>query len=250
MGLFFYLKLKKETNARIYAQNKMLQQQSKMASMGEMLDAVAHQWKQPLNAITMYLQLLQSDFEDGLVDKAYIDEMEEGTLAQIEHMTTTLSEFRNFFRPNQKKVNFNLLKVINSVLLLTKDEFLKNQITIEVDVDESIVINGNENEFKHLIINLINNSKDAFNENNIKERKILIKATTTQNHTSLTIKDNAGGIPKHAIKHIFEPNFTTKEVGKGTGIGLYMSAQILEKMGAKIKVKNIDNGACFFIDKL
>jgi len=84
MGLFFYLKLKKETNARIYAQNKMLQQQSKMASMGEMLDAVAHQWKQPLNAITMYLQLLQSDFEDGLVDKTYIDEMEEGTLAQIE----------------------------------------------------------------------------------------------------------------------------------------------------------------------
>jgi len=107
-----------------------------------------------------------------------------------------------------------------------------------------------KDEFKHLIINLINNSKDAFNENNIKERKILIKATTTQNHTSLTIKDNAGGIPKHAIKHIFEPNFTTKEVGKGTGIGLYMSTQILEKMGAKIKVKNIDNGACFFIDKL
>ena len=247
MGLFFYLRLRKETNARIYAQNKMLQQQSKMASMGEMLDAVAHQWKQPLNAITMYLQLLQSDFEDGLVDKTYIDEMEEGTLAQIEHMTTTLSEFRNFFRPNQDIVNFNLLKLTNSVLLLTKDEFLKNQINIEVDIDEDIHIDGNENEFKHLIINLINNAKDAFNENDIKNRKIIIKAIKTDNHVLMEIKDNAGGIPTDAIKHIFEANFTTKEIGKGTGIGLYMSTQILEKMGAKIKVKNIDDGACFFV---
>jgi len=247
MWIYFYMKLKKESNARIEAQNKMLEQQSKMASMGEMLDAVAHQWKQPLNVITMYLDMLQSDFEDGIVDKKYIDEMQEGTHSQIEHMTTTLREFRNFFRPNRDIEDFNLLELTNSVLLLTKDEFLKNQITIDVEIDKEITLKGNKNEFKHLIINIINNAKDAFNDNEIKNRKIIIKATKENNHIILEIEDNAGGIPQDVISHIFEANFTTKEVGKGTGIGLYMSKQILEKMGGMIKVKNINNGACFYM---
>ena len=247
MWIFFYQRLKKESQARIEAQYKMLEQQSKMAAMGEMLDAVAHQWKQPLNAITMYLDLLKSDFEDGLVDKAYIDEMEEGTHTQIEHMTTTLGEFRNFFRPNTTTEDFNLLKLVNSVLLLTKDEFLKNNIVMDIQIDENITIRGNQNEFKHLIINIINNAKDAFNENGISQRTIIIRAIENQDYISLEIQDNAGGIPKNAIKHVFEANFTTKEVGKGTGIGLYMSKQILQKLGASIDVKNINDGACFYI---
>jgi signal transduction histidine kinase len=247
MGLSFYIKLKKETNARIDAQNKMLKQQSKMASMGEMLDSVAHQWKQPLNAITMYIELLKSDFEDGLVDKTYIDEMQEGTQTQIDHMTTTLQEFRNFFRPNHAIEDFNLLNLTNSVLLLTKDEFLKNQIDIILQIDEKITLKGNQNEFKHLIINIINNAKDAFIENNISNRKIVIKASEDDKAVLIEIEDNAGGIPSHAIKHIFEANFTTKEKDKGTGIGLYMSVQILKKMGGEIDVKNINEGACFYI---
>ncbi|EDZ63712.1 signal transduction histidine kinase, solute sensing [Sulfurimonas gotlandica GD1] len=246
--LILYIKVQKETEAKIHAQYKMLEQQSKMASMGEMLDAVAHQWKQPLNAISMYLDLMKEDFDDGIVDRAYIDEMQKATHSQITHMTTTLSEFRNFFRPNADVVEFNLLQNIESVLLLTKDEFLKNDINIEVDVDANITIKGNENEFKHLVLNIINNSKDAFNENDVKNRSIFIRATKNEEAVSMEIEDSAGGIPENVIKRIFEANFTTKSASKGTGIGLYMSSQIVEKMGGKLSVENINNGACFFIN--
>ncbi|RLA79499.1 MAG: histidine kinase [Epsilonproteobacteria bacterium] len=247
MAILFHLKVKKETKAKEKAQNKMLKQQSKMASMGEMLDSVAHQWKQPLNALTMYLDLMKSDFDDGVVDKAYINEMQEGMNSQINHMTTTLSEFRNFFRPKAEVVNFNLLDTVNSVLLLTKDEFLKNQISLVVEIDKEIALKGNENEFKHLIINIINNSKDAFNDKEIKNRHIDIRAIKKNSSLRLEIEDNAGGIPEYVIECIFESNFTTKSADKGTGIGLYMSSQIVDKMSGKMSVKNINNGACFYI---
>ena len=101
--------------------------------------------------------------------------MLDGVSTQINHMTTTLSEFRNFFRPSKEIINFNLQKNINSVLFLVKDEFMKNSISLHVELTDDISINGNENEFKHLILNIINNAKDAFNENNIKDRWINIK---------------------------------------------------------------------------
>jgi signal transduction histidine kinase len=173
--------------------------------------------------------------------------MQEGMDTQINHMVNTLSEFRNFFRPNNSSVKFNLLKTLNSVMFLTKDEFLKNQIEIKIDVDEDIIIKGNENEFKHLILNIINNAKDAFNENTLSKRIIEIKANEMAEFLSIDICDNAGGIPKSVINHIFESNFTTKKEGKGTGIGLYMSMQIVKKMGGELSVTNKDSGACFHI---
>ena len=245
--LTFVIKIRRETQARLRAQTLMLEQQSKMAAMGEMLDAVAHQWKQPLNALSMYSELLHSDFDDGSVDKAYIDEMHEGVNVQIDHMTTTLSEFRDFFRPNQGTTTFNLEDIVNTVLFLVKDEFLKNGITVNLEIDPNITLNGNENEFKHLIINIINNAKDAFNEKEIKKRFITISATQVNTTTTLNIQDNAEGIPEKVIPRIFEANVTTKEAGKGTGIGLYMSAQIVTKMKGTLSVANKEDGACFSI---
>ncbi len=247
IAFFLYMRVKREIEAKLQAQYKMLEQQSKMASMGEMLDAIAHQWKQPLNALSMYLDLMKSDFNNGLVDKKYINELQEGTNFQITHMLTTLSEFRNFFRPNTEIVDFKLLNVLNSILLLIKDEFLKNKINIELYIDENIVVKGNENEFKHLILNIINNSKDAFNEREIDKRFITIKALENRTSLLIEIEDSAGGIPEHIIEHVFESNFTTKAAQRGTGIGLYMSLQIVEKMHGKISVKNINDGACFYI---
>ncbi len=252
IALLFYIKIKKEIREKLEVQQKMLKQQSKMASMGEMLDAIAHQWKQPLNALSMYLDIMQSDFDDGIVDKAYIKDIENNMHSQITHMTTTLDEFRNFFRPNTAITNFNLLDALNSVMLLTKDEFLKNLITIEVDIDTSVMLRGNENEFKHLVLNLINNSKDAFNEKELTNRLIYIKGYIDKDLIKIQLKDNAGGIEENVIKKIFEANFTTKDEGKGTGIGLYMSSQIVQKMNGKISVKNIENtngyGASFYIN--
>ncbi len=227
---------------------KLLVQQSKMAAMGEMMDAVAHQWKQPLNALSMYSEIIKSDFEDGSVDQKYVDQFKDDIQLQISHMVNTLDEFRTFFRPNKEEQDFQLKDVIDSVLFLTKDEFLKNGITVQIEHENSIQIHGSENEFKHLILNIINNAKDAFNDNNIRERRIIVMRLIDDKESKrVEIEDNAGGIPEHVINDIFKANVTTKEEGKGTGIGLYMSMQIAQKHHATLSVKNQNDGACFTI---
>ncbi len=227
------------------ANHKRYEQQAKMAAIGEMIDAVAHQWKQPLNALSMMSEMLDSDFEDGLVDKAYVDELTKNTQVQIEHMVTTLNEFRNFFRPKNNKKSFGIKRCVQSVMLLVNDEFMKNNISINIQSEKEILIHGIENEFKHLVLNIINNAKDAFNERDIGERNIFINFYQEENFIHVDIEDDAGGIPLHVINDIFKPEVTTKEVGKGTGIGLYMSMQIAQKLGGTLSVKNTDNGALF-----
>jgi signal transduction histidine kinase len=227
---------------------KLLEQQSKMAAMGGMMDAVAHQWKQPLNALSMYSQIIKSDFEDGDVDQKYIDDFRDNIQLQISHMLSTLDEFRNFFRPCKVEEDFELLDVVNSVLFLTKDEFMKNSINVTILEKDRIKLFGFKNEFKHLILNIINNAKDAFNENEIKNRTITFSLINRDNKIKLEIQDNAGGIPEEVINDIFKANVTTKVEGKGTGIGLFMSMQIANKQGADLYVKNQNSGACFVVD--
>jgi len=227
---------------------KMLLQQSKLAAMGEMMDAVAHQWKQPINLINMEVDMMGYDFEDGLIDQEYIDNFQKKISSQINHMTSTLQEFRSFFRPNKEIAEFDIKNMIDKVLLLIKDEFVKNQIKIIVDDTKNFKLTGIENEFKHLILNIINNAKDAFNENNIKDRKIYINILQDNNIKKIEIIDNAGGIPKHVIDDIFKANVTTKEEGKGTGIGLYMSSQIAQKHNGTLTVENVEDGAKFIFE--
>ncbi len=226
---------------------KLLEQQSKMAAMGGMMDAVAHQWKQPLNALSMYSDIIKSDFDDGDVDKGYISKFRDDIQLQIQHMVTTLDEFRIFFRPSRGDEHFNLLDIIRSVLFLTKDEFMKNSIVVNVLQDDEIELYGSKNEFKHLILNIINNSKDAFNENKTEKRVIDIKIINNDGLCRVEIQDNAGGIPDKIINKIFQAHTTTKAEGKGTGIGLFMSMQIAEKFKAKLSVVNKSGGACFII---
>jgi signal transduction histidine kinase len=226
----------------------LLMQQSKMAAMGEMLDAVAHQWKQPLNALSMYAELIKIDYEDGEVDQAYIEQFQEDIETQINHMTDTLGTFRTFFRPTKELHAFELHQVIDDVLLLAKDELTKNTINVEVIEEGKLELFGSENEFKHLLLNIINNAKDAFNDNGIKNRNITIRIITDDKKSRLEIEDSAGGIPESVIENVFKAHFTTKEEGKGTGIGLYMSSQIAQKHHAELRVENREKGACFIVD--
>ena len=221
------LKVEEEIKKR-EEKEKMLLQQSKLAAMGEMMDAVAHQWKQPINIVNMQVDMINYDYEDGLINDEYIKEFQGKVSSQVKHMTSTLNEFRSFFRPSKEASNFNIKKMIEKVLLLVKDEFVKNRIIITVNDNGNFNLDGVENEFKHLILNIINNSKDAFNDNNRDDRKILINILEDETSKSIEIIDNAGGIPEHVIDDIFKANVTTKEEGKGTGIGLYMSSQIAE----------------------
>jgi signal transduction histidine kinase len=245
---FFSKKWDKRNRLELTKKDKIIEQQSRLAAMGEMIDAVAHQWKQPLNAISMMIEMLRDDFESGHVDETYIDDLEKTTHLQIEHMVTTLNEFRNFLRPSTKNENFHINTVIQNVQILMKDELIAQNLHINLDIDEDVEIFGNKNEFKHLFINLINNSIDAFNEHDIQTREVDIKCYEEEkNIIHIEVIDNAGGIPKNIINHIFKPNVTTKAEGKGTGIGLYMSSQIVHKNNGTITVNNTDNGACFTI---
>jgi len=224
---------------------KILFQQSKLAAMGEMIDAVAHQWKQPLNVISANVVGLVVQSQLDMLDEDYIFEFEKNITTQINHMTETLNEFRNFFRPSTKNVSFDARSMIDSVLLLIKDEFMKNNIEIIVNEEQSFTLIGIENEFKHLVINILNNAKDAFIENEIEDRKIIINLIEDDEYKKIEFIDNAGGIPEDIIDNIFTINFTTKEEGKGTGIGLYMSSQIAQKYHGDLSVENLENGAKF-----
>ncbi len=234
-------------NIKDIKKDKMLEQQSKMAAMGEMMDAVAHQWKQPLNSISMMSDMLKTDFNDGIVDEQYVNEMTYSTTIQIEHMINTLNEFRNFFRPsNDNEHLFYLSDCITSVQILMKDELLSHNVNISVNVEHELNIYGLENEFKHLFLNLISNSIDAFEEEQT-QKNLYIRAYNENTHTFIEFEDNAGGISKEVISDIFKPNVTTKSKDKGTGIGLYMSSQIVQKHHGSIEVRNTELGAFFTI---
>jgi len=225
--------------------DKMLSQQSKMAIMGDMMDSVAHQWKQPLNSLTMLNDMLVDDFKDETVDEAYITDMTQTSQLQIAHMVNTLSEFRTFFRPSKEGADFFVNDCLESVKILMKDELIKNNIPIEITIIDNIKIYGLINEFKHLFLNLLSNSIDAFNEKDIKTRNIKIKIYKKDDKNIIEFEDNAQGIPPHVIADIFKANVTTKEDGMGTGIGLYMSAQIVKKHNGTLSVTNSNDGAIF-----
>jgi len=229
---------------------KMLLQQSRLALMGEMMDAVAHQWKQPINIINMNVDMLQYDFEDKLIDQEYITSFQKDISTQVLHMNHTLNEFRSFFRPDKVIVPFSIKTALESILLLMKDEIMKYSIQIDIEIEDDFLIEAIENEFKHVIINLINNAKDVFKHRKRTSNTIKIQTKIEDNKKKITILDNAGGIPENIIKKIFEANFTTKEKENGTGIGLYMSKIIVEKYHGTISVlndKKAEIGALFII---
>lgn len=230
-------------------QEKILIQQSKLASMGEMIDAIAHQWKQPLSAIKILGDLLIDEYSHGEISESLLRKHKSHVDEQVYHLLNTLEEFRGFMRPNKSMKKFKIVDVLTSVKTLIKDDLIKNKIELTTSGDLEVEVLGIENEFKHVILNLISNSRDAFNEKAIEksQREIHFTLKREDEYTIMKISDTALGVPENVIEDIFKPNITTKEEGKGTGIGLYMSKQIIEKIHGEISVKNGANGAEFTI---
>jgi PAS domain S-box-containing protein len=228
----------------IRQKDQMLLHQSKLAAMGEMIGAIAHQWRQPLNALNINIQNLDDDFDDGLIDKEFIDNFIEINSKTIQFMSKTIDDFRNFYTIKKIKEHFSVKNAIQETILMQSAQLNHHNIKFSID-GEDFELNSYQSEFKQVILNLVNNAKDAIVEKSIEYGKIKI---TIQNR-SIYIKDNAKGIDEKIIDRIFEPYFTTKEQGKGTGIGLYMSKVIIEEnMGGKLSVKNNSNGAIFIIE--
>ncbi|BAK70147.1 sensor histidine kinase [Aliarcobacter butzleri] len=226
-------------------QEQLLIQQTRLAAMGEMIGNIAHQWRQPLNALGLILQNLKFSYEIGELDEKMIDKSVKKATMLTENMSKTIDDFRNFFRPNKAKENFKINEGITKAIELIESTFEHNNIKLEKDFASSeIEFFGFANEFSQVILNLLTNAKDAVLENKIENPLIIIQTKIDDEYIYISIKDNGLGIKDVIINKIFEPYFTTKDEGKGTGIGLYMSKIIIENnMNGKIEVKNEQNGA-------
>lgn len=227
-------------------QGKMLIQQSRLASMGEMIGNIAHQWRQPLNALGLIIQKLDIFAQRGkLSPKVMFENAKKATLI-INKMSTTIDDFRDFFKPDKEKEYFNVKMMFTEVMELMQAGLDHYHIKVDMQIAPFCEIYGFKNEFSQVIVNLLNNSRDALVDGDIENPEIVIILTEVNHQITLSISDNAGGIDESIIHRIFEPYYTTKEEGKGTGIGLHMSKMIVEEnMHGFIGVKNDLLGAKF-----
>ncbi len=233
-------RVKKEVENSRKKDNIMFQQ-ARLASMGEVLHNIAHQWRQPLGTLMMIIQSFETKFEKGKLDDKFINNSVDDALKLGKSMSDTLDDFRNFFMPNRAKQIFDVQKAINKSIELSKYQLEKEKISLEFNANTDAKIYGFKNELIHVILNIINNSKDVLiSAKETKDRKILIITKQTKRKVIINIIDNGGGIKDDIISKIFDPYFTTKHNSMGTGIGLYMSKQLVERhMHGKIFCKNI-----------
>ena len=226
----------------------LLFQQSKMALMGEMMSAIAHQWRQPLNALAVLNMQVETklEFNEIITQEEYVP-ISDNINNQLEYMSKTIDDFRDFFIPSKEKVLFNTCKVIDDVYEILKPQLLNKCISFSRNCN-SLHVNGHVNEFKQVIINIINNARDAIVLNEIENGEIIINVEEFEEKVKIMIKDNGGGIRKETIDKIFNPYFTTKFKSKGTGIGLYMSKMIIEQsMHGELYVESSGDETIFTI---
>jgi PAS domain S-box-containing protein len=239
--------VKKEV-AKNEEKQRLLIQQNKLAAMGEMIGAIAHQWRQPLNNISLILHFIRDNIKQENFKETQLNSFIEKAKEQIIYMSQTIDDFRDFYKPSKQIVNFDIKKAIQSTVDIMQTQI--NKYDIEVTIKgKSLHVDGYENEFKQAILNILSNAKDAISlkEKNFKAR-IDIEIFEKNNKKYITIFNNAGNIDNSIIDRIFEPYFTTKFETKGTGIGLYMTKTIIEtSMEGEIYVENKDDGVVFTI---
>jgi PAS domain S-box-containing protein len=229
--------------------DRLLIQQSRQAAMGEMINNIAHQWRQPLNNIGLIIQNLQLQYEAGEMDSEQMATEVGAAMDVIAHMSRTIDDFRNFFHQDKERQPF----IVNQMVVRSLDFLLpglKNSgIDVECREEPNVMANGYPREYMQALINILNNARDALLERKTPLPLIRISIFRENMRSVVTIHDNAGGIGDDVLPKIFDPYFTTKEQGKGTGIGLYMSKTIIEKnIEGSLTVRNFDGGAEFRIE--
>jgi PAS domain S-box-containing protein len=220
--------------------DKLLADQSKLASMGEMIGNIAHQWRQPLSIISTCASGLTIKKEHNILDDEYFYKTCKQIDQNAQYLSRTIDDFRNFIKGDTKAVEFNLKDNINSFLQLVSVVKKNNSIDIQLDIENNIILTGYPNELLQCFMNIFNNSKDAFLENEkLENRLFFIDVKKWENKVEIVLKDNAGGIENNIISKVFDPYFTTKHKSKGTGIGLNMTYNlIVNGMNGTIAVRN------------
>ena len=239
-------------------QHKLMESQAKLASMGEMIGNIAHQWRQPLSLISTIASGIKVQSEFGQFDEKSIVPDMDNIIKQTTYLSNTIDDFRNFIKNENERSEVQISNIIKKALSIVNPSIINHNITVIQNNKDDMILDGYENQLIQALINILNNSKDTLKEH-IKEgddRLIFIETKTIINGFIIKIRDNAGGIPENVIKKIFEPYFTTKHKSIGTGIGLSITHQIVTKHhDANITASNetyeyndkIYTGACFSI---
>ncbi|WP_373070614.1 sensor histidine kinase [Sulfurimonas sp.] len=251
----FNIKLEKRVKEEIEKQQnqeKMMIHQSRQAAMGEMIESIAHQWRQPLNIIGLATVNLETQYALGQIDDKNFHEKMDVISKNINYMSDTIDDFRDFLNPKKTMSNFEATNSIEDVLGILDAQLKNYNIKYILNNGSKIHFKGVENEFKQVIIILLNNSKDAIKlqrkQQHDFEGRINIQITSQNNFGIIKICDNGGGIESDIIESIFNPYFSTKHNANGTGIGLYIAKNIIEsRMKGNIWVKNTNDGCCFTI---
>ena len=236
---------------------KIMEEQTKLASMGEMIGNIAHQWRQPLSMITSNISGLQIRSYIGEVSNDDIDKCATDILKQANYLSSTIDNFRNFIKEEKSNSLISLKSIIENVLALVKASLKNNYITLILDVEDDIEIFADKNELVEALINIVSNSKDVLKTKKEEDRLLFITTKKIDNNKiNLLIYDSAGGIPENIIEKVFIPYFTTKHQSVGTGLGLSIVDKIIrQRHNGTISVYNKEfeynsksyKGACFSI---
>jgi signal transduction histidine kinase len=219
--------------------------QNRLASMGEMIGNISHQWRQPLAQVSSILINLELHSERDKLTKEKLTQKIKEANEQLQFMSSTIDDFKNFFQPNKHKSEFSAQSVITQAKRLLSASLERYTIALHVIIEEDFKKMGHPNEIVQVLVNIINNAKEAFIAHKTSSRTITIKAFVQNGIDAITISNNAGRIDEAVIDKIFDPYFTTKE--SSSGLGLYMSKMIIEKNNGKLCVENTDEGVMFTI---
>lgn len=228
--------------------DKIMLMQGRQAAMGEMINNIAHQWRQPINNLGLIVQNIQADYHDGRLTSEELAGYVDKALSTIRFMSHTINDFSSFFSPGRMKTRFSPFEGLKKVVAMLEATLSLKNIVLQIQQQDDVFVEGFSNEYNQVLLNLLNNAKDVLVERGVEEARITVTVARENGQAVLKIRDNAGGIPEEIIDRVFDPYFTTKDQDKGSGIGLYMSRMIIQDhFKGSISAVNRDGGAEFTV---